>query len=56
MLDQKSIVCFIKVKFQSNIVLIQYFYNNTNDLINVTNINADRVKRDFYDVYINTNC
>jgi hypothetical protein len=36
--------------------LANIFHGNINDLTNVLNINADYIKRIFYDVFANTIC
>jgi hypothetical protein len=56
MLDKKSIVVLLKLRFYQISFWFNAFHKDMNDLINVSNINSDHIKRALCDVFMMKNC
>jgi hypothetical protein len=56
MLNHKSINVLLMLNFNQMLFWFNVFIDNMRDLINVSNINIDHIKKILSDIFINTKC
>jgi hypothetical protein len=55
-LNQKSIIALLKLSFHQILLWLNGFHDSMNSLTNILNSDADWIKRDFEDIFINEIC